>query len=169
MARKTILFVLVITAFFCMVQSASAEGHRLGAGIHYWYAIDDIDTDNVDENGYAFLISYQYKPTIMGFEFDLELADKELTGKSKMEYSPQAYVLFGGFIYAGLGIGTHYYDGEFTNPFYALKAGFDLELFPHLHLDINGNYRFDNWDYDEVSEDIDTDTVTLGAVVRIEF
>ncbi len=168
--KSKILFFIVISAVLGMFQPAFAGNHRLGAGLHYWAAIDDIDTDNVDEDGLAGIISYQYKPpTLIGFQFDLELADKELTGKSKMEYSPQAYVLIGNFIYAGVGVGTHYYDGEFSNPFFGLKAGFLLELLPHIFLDINANYRFDNWDYDAVREDIDTDTVTLGTIVRLEF
>jgi opacity protein-like surface antigen len=45
----------------------------------------------------------------------------------------------------------------------------DFELIPYMHLDINANYRFENWDDDKFFKDVDTDTVTVGAVVRFEF
>ena len=47
--------------------------------------------------------------------------------------------------------------------------GLDIELLPLIHLDINANYRFEDWDTGKIEEDIDTDTVTLGLVGRIEF
>lgn len=167
--KLNIVFLVTIFAVFSFIQPVFAGDHRIGAGVHYWTSIDDIDVDDVDEDGFSGIISYQWKPALLGFEFDLELADKELTGKSEMEYSPQAYVLVGGFIYAGLGVGVHYYDGDFSDPFYGLKAGVLIELLPHIYFDLNANYRFDNWDYDEVEEDVDTDTVTLGGIVRLEF
>ena len=51
-----------------------------------------------------------------------------------------------------------------------MRAGLIMELLPSLYLDINANYRFDqlNKIRDEFSE-IDTDNVTLGAAMRLEF
>jgi hypothetical protein len=74
-------------------------------------------------------------------------------------------------LYAGAGIGMMYMDSEWADdPFYALKLGLNLELLPSVFLDISGNYRFN--DEDEISEsktNIDTDTVFLGAAVRLGF
>ncbi|HSO67327.1 MAG TPA: hypothetical protein VLP30_05670, partial [Desulfatirhabdiaceae bacterium] len=82
----------------------------------------------------------------------------------------EAYLIIGSSLYAGLGIGIWYADDKFMEePFYALRAGVDLEILPSVYLDINGNYRFNNWNYEEIKEDIDGDTITLGAIVRIEF
>lgn len=166
--QMIVIFLLIgIGGFF---TPAYGGDHRLGLGGHYWKSVDDIDVSDIDEDGFAMVVSYQYKPTLFGFQFDVEIADEQLTGKKKTVYSPQAFLIVGGLVYGGLGIGTHYSDSDFADePFYALKAGLDFELLPHIHLDINANYRFDNWDLDEVSEDIDTDTVTLGLVGRIEF
>ena len=44
--------------------------------------------------------------------------------------------------------------------------GIDLLLLPKIHLDINADYRFAEWD--EIY-DYDTDTVTLGATLRFSF
>ena len=170
MKQRITVVVLLLFGVWGFFSPAYGGDHRLGLGGHYWRSVDDIDITEIDEDGFAMVVSYQYKPTLIGFQFDVEVADEQLTGKSKAVYSPQAFVIVGGLVYGGLGIGTHYTDGEFADePFYALKAGLDFELLPHIHLDINANYRFDNWDIDEVSEDVDTDTVTLGLVGRIEF
>ena len=168
--KKEVVAMVLVLGIFCFFSPAYGGDHRIGLGGHYWKSVDDIDISDIDEDGVAMVVSYQYKPSLFGFQFDVEVADEQLTGQSETVYSPQAFVIIGGLIYGGLGIGTHYADGEFADePFYALKAGLDFELLPHIHLDINANYRFDNWDIDEVSEDVDTDTVTLGLIGRIEF
>ncbi len=168
--KKSIILTVLLFGIWSFCSPAYAGNHRLGLGGHYWKSIDDIDVSDINEDGFAMVVSYQYKPTLFGFQFDVEIADEQLTGKSKAVYSPQAFLIVGGLVYGGLGIGTHYSDGDFADkPFYALKAGLDFELLPRIHLDINANYRFDNWDINEVTEDVDTDTVTLGLVGRIEF
>lgn len=172
--KKGMVVILVLCGVLLFSVPSHAGNHRLGIGGHYWKSVDDIDiselTDDIKEDGYAMVVSYQYKPTLFGFQFDVEIADDQLTGLDETVYSPQIFMIVGGLVYGGVGIGTHYTDGEFTDePFYALKAGLDFELLPRLHLDINANYRFDNWDRDEVEADLDTDTVTLGLVGRIEF
>ena len=168
--KKGIVMIVLLFGIWSFFSPAYAGDHRLGLGGHYWKSIDDIDVLDIDEDGFAMVISYQYKPSLFGFQFDMEIADEQLAGKGETVYSPQAFIIVGGLVYGGLGIGTHYADGDFSDkPFYALKAGLDFELLPHIHLDINANYRFDTWDINEVTDDIDTDTVSLGLVGRIEF
>jgi hypothetical protein len=158
-----------LAGILCSVHPAAAGDHSLGLGIHYWDYIDDIDIDEYDDSGYSWVASYQYKPGFTGFQLDVEFADDQLGAIDKWTFSPQAYVTVGNTIYGGVGIGVHYADGNSSDPFYALKGGIDFELLPGIHLDINANYRFENWDMDEVGADVDTDTVTLGAIVRIGF
>jgi len=168
--RKTMMVMVILMGMWGFIAPAFAGDHRVGLGGHYWKTIDDIDISDIDDDGIAMVVSYQYKPSLFGFQFDVEIADEQLTGLDETVYSPQAFVIVGGLVYGGLGIGTRYVDGEFADePFYALKAGLDFELLPRIHLDINANYRFENWDRDDVEADIDTDTVTLGVVGRIEF
>jgi hypothetical protein len=157
---------------FGFVDTAQADSaHRIGAGVHYWVALDDIDVDDVDENGLDLVFSYQYVSAgFFKFEADLGLRDKGYAGADQSVWSPQAYFLIGKGLYAGVGVGINYSDGDFAeNPFYALRAGVELEVLPSIFLDINANYRFEQWDFDEIEEDVDTDTVTLGAIVRLQF
>lgn len=168
MKKFLAVFAVLALAMICAAPSAVADPHRLGGGVHYWKTIDDIDFDNYDDNGYTMLVSYQYKPTLIGCELDLEFSNQDFGGSSESVLSPQAYFILGGLIYGGLGIGSYYVDSDWSDPFYALKLGVDFEL-AQLHFDINANYRFDEWDYDTVADDVDTDKITLGLVVRYEF
>lgn len=162
---QTMLFISLITM---TATTAIAAEHRIGGGVNYWVALEDIEVgDNkLDDDGLAFFGSYQYWPGLFGLEVDVEFLPDRF-GESAV--SPQAYLLLGKGIYAGVGIGTTYTDSDFVDdPFFALKAGFNLELLPGIYADIYGNYRFnDTADFDNEDSDIDTDTVFLGVAVRI--
>lgn len=165
---KRLLFAVVIGGLVCAAPAVRAEGvHRLGAGAYYWKALEDLDTQ-FEENGLSYFASYQFKPGLVGFEADLELQPDRFDENA---YAPQAYIMLGETLYAAAGIGILYMDGDFADePFYVFKAGLDLELLPSVHLDINANYRFnDKADLSNDALDIDTDTVFLGAALRLEF
>lgn len=152
------------------VTSARAEegGHRIGGGVNYWVAIDDISS-NLDDNGLSYLASYQYRGGLLGLQVDFEyLADLFADDA----YAPAAYGLVSlGAFYGALGAGFLNYDGEWANdPFFAIKGGLDLELLPSIYLDIGASYRFGN----EVTvrdalDDISADTLFLGAAVRLDI
>jgi len=169
--RKTKLFAVVAFGFACLaaVPAAQAGTHRLGAGANYWKTVSDLDSTDVtdiNEDGLSWLASYQYAPAgIFKVEVDLEYYPS-LTVDGKTFWSPEAFVLVGGTLYAGAGIGTYYSDGTFNKtPFFMLRAGLDFAILPFLSLDINANYRFD--DLSSFStQDLDTDTIRLGAAVR---
>jgi len=169
MKKSIIILVIILLGIIFTAQSSVAGPHRLGVGWQWWQTIDDIDFDNFSDDGYSWMFTYQYKPGLLGGEFDLEFSNQELGNRSRTVISPQALFLVGGLIYGGLGIGGNYTSDSWSDPFYILRLGLDFTLLEKFHLDINGNYRFENWDYDEVTEDIDTDTITLGLAVRYEF
>ncbi len=158
---------MLLLLFIVLPCSAFANEARLGLGGTYWSTIDDIE-DHVDDNGYSVYGSYQYWMSLIGIEADIEfLPDKY--GEDAID--PQVWILVGSAIYAGAGIGIEYRDGSFADePFFALRAGLDLELLPSIYLDIYGLYRFnDKADLDNDRTDIDTDTVFLGTAVRFGF
>ncbi|MFA7455551.1 MAG: hypothetical protein WCZ10_13935, partial [Desulfobulbaceae bacterium] len=45
-----------------------AGEHRIGGGVNYWTTVDDIDHDDIDEDGFSYLISYQHWWNILGLE-----------------------------------------------------------------------------------------------------
>jgi opacity protein-like surface antigen len=174
MARRMlwVLAVLVVAAALTAPAARADVAHRIGVGAQYWMTIDDIETDNVDQNGFSYMITYQLRPMwLLKFEFDLEMLPDYYGGYPVDVYAPQAYVVVGGWIYGAAGIGILFSDGEFADaPFYALRAGVNLPILPRVYLDINANYRFQEWDkLENLSEEIDTDTVMLGAAVRVEI
>lgn len=171
--KKLIGFALVLGLVATITQNVNAEiKHRFGVGAHYWTTIKNIEVDHVKKDGFAYLVSYQLRPaSLIKFGLDVELLPKEFGGASKNVYAPQAYLVLGSTIYAGLGIGAYYSDGDFSkDPFFNLRAGLDLCLLPYIYLDINANYRFENWDdIKSLDDKISSDTVTLGAAVRLEL
>lgn len=150
------------------VVKAADNPHRLGVGATYWTALDTIDVNDVKDNGFSYLLSYQYRPTLLGIELDAEMLP-DLFGKDA--YAPAAYLILGKAIYAAAGVGIVNRDGKWADdPFYAIKAGLDLELLPSLYLDISATYRFDSKvDIGDAVDQIDTDTIYLGAAVRLGF
>jgi hypothetical protein len=164
---------VVILLSAALWSPASAEV-RLGAGVHYWTALDDIEVDdvNIDESGSSFIASLQWLPGgLVYFEGNLEYFDEGFGGGNAGALAPQVFVLGGlGSLYGGLGIGITYNDelddGNFSDPFYTLRAGLDFELLPKIHLDLHGNYIFNAFsDIDGASED----SITLGAIARLAF
>lgn len=171
MARKTAMVLLAVVAWLAGTAAHAGE-HLLGGGIHYWRTIDDLADDNFDieDDGQAWVLSYQYRPAgLFSFEIDAEYFEKGFGGADDTAISPQVYLVFGHGWYAALGGGVIYssaFEDEFSDPFYAAKIGWDLTLIPRVHVDINANYRFDAWS--ELG-DADTDTITLGALLRFSL
>ena len=163
-----ILLLLSLCLIPALTVQAASKAHRIGAGANYWVAVDDIDLDDVDEDGLSYLVSYQYRATLIGLQADVEFLPK-LFGENAI--APAAYAVLGSAIYAAAGIGIIHQDGDFADdPFFAFKAGFDLEVLPSLYLDISACYRFNSkYDFDDAMDEIDTDTVFLGAAVRLGF
>ncbi len=171
MRHGRILLACILTSLGLAWPMAAAQAEsRIGAGIHYWTALDDLDDEGVDinEQGASFIASYQYVPAgLFKFEADLEYFTDGFGGGQAGSIAPQAFVLLGSTIYAGLGIGVLYNDDledEWSDPFYTARAGLDFEVLPRLHLDLNARYQFEA--FNEL-EDVDGDAITLGLIARI--
>lgn len=162
--------ILVLILLGCGCPAIADDSQRLGLGVNYWSTLDDIKSDDgeIDDDGFSIIGSYRYWPALLGVGIEAEFLPDRF-GESAI--SPAAYVFVGKAIYAGVGIGITYSDGEFSeDPFFALRAGLDLELLPNIFLDIYGNYRFnDKADLDNSTNDIDTDTIFLGAAVYLAY
>jgi hypothetical protein len=156
-----------------LAAPVAAGEHRLGFGLHYWQSIDQLDDQfpefEVADDGVSEVVSYQYLAGFIRFEVAAEYFDKGFQGSLDWAVSPQVYILAGRGFYGGLGVGSTYSDfanGSWSDPYYIAKAGIDLLLLPKIHLDINADYRFLEW---EDLDDYDTDTITFGATVRVAF
>lgn len=159
----SIFSILVFIGLSCQVQAIE---HRFGVGVNYWIALDDIDVSDVDDNGFSYLLSYQYWPGLLGLELDLEILPDRY---GETTFAPQTFLLIGSTLYGGAGIGIEYRDGDFADePFFAFKAGLNLELLPGIYADIYGIYRFnDSAELKNEATKIDSDTIFLGAMVRL--
>ncbi len=174
MRKLLIVGLLATLAAVSQTRAEQTQLHRLGAGVNYWRTIDRIKDDDykLDDDGLAWLATYQFAPwRLVKIQADLEIFPDGFGGSDKTTFAPQAYLVLGSAIYVAGGIGINYSDDKFADdPFYGVRAGLDLEVLPNLHLDINANYRFLDWDnVKELDKHINTDTVTLGAAVRLGF
>lgn len=162
---------LLILSFFtflmCFSFSAHANSpHAVGAGAHYWRPVDDLDADS-DGDSISYILAYRYDGGLMALHAELEYFPEDFGTNSDPVYSPQVLAILGDHIYAGIGAGILYSDGDFSDePFFMLRAGFNILALGPVTIDINANYVFT--DLDEVS-DIDSDTITLGAMLRVKL
>jgi len=166
MKRPKFLLAAFAVSLIAAFSALSAGEHRIGAGANYWVTLNDLDVDDIDDNGFSYLVSYQYRDGLWGLELDAEFLPDRFGDNA---WAPEAYLIFGDSLYAAVGIGIIHTDGDFeSSPFYALRAGFDVEIFSGFHLDISANYRFnDTADLSDSDTKIDTDTVFLGAALRL--
>jgi opacity protein-like surface antigen len=163
-------FVVLILLCSSLASTARAASFSLGAGVHYWRTVNELGNASFDRSGAAVMLSYQYLPEgLFKLEGDVEFFPRGFGGANDAAWSPQVYFLVGGRLYAGVGAGVIYsssFDGRWSDVFYAARAGTDFALLPRVHLDINANYRFNDWNQ---LDQANTDTVTLGALLRLRF
>ena len=172
---KTTLRILMITltlAAFAGAPATAAE-HLLGGGVHYWQTVDDLADEGfetIDDEGESFVLSYQYVPAgLVKLQIDAEYFEKGFGGAAEEAIAPQVYLLVGNRLYAGVGIGMTYsdeFEDSWSDPFYAARVGLDFAILPRTHLDLNANYRANAFSQ---LDEADTDTVTLGAVLRFRL
>lgn len=162
---------VVMVFVFGLAAGALATGpHSVGAGMHYWVATNDIDSRDFRDDSYALILSYQYTPGFFSFEFDLEYFPERYAGFDERTLAPQVFLLLGTRLYAGLGFGMFFTDGDFRDEFYVLRLGLDLPLSRSWSLDFNGNYHSTNFsNIKNVDEDIGGDSITLGLMLRYRF
>ena len=170
MKRSVGLSLLAVSLVLVGAPSAQAQGmHRIGGGVEYLRTLGDIkDAPEFDANALGFVASYQYVTNPFRIEGDLELIP-DFGGTDEMLFAPQAYLLVGGLIYGGVGIGAGYFDGDWlSDPFYALRGGVDLPL-GVFDLDAFALYRFHDAAILKDLDESDLDSITFGALIRFHI
>lgn len=163
--------VLLSLPLFFLVLPLSAQNspHSIGFGAHYWQVLDDLDEAGFDKSGLAYIGAYRYDGGLLAIHAELEVFPSDFGTVEKEVFSPQVLVLLGDGIYAGIGAGILYSDGDFADkPFFMFRAGLNVVAFGPVTLDLNANYVFTDFD-NLSSSDIDSDTITLGAMLRLNF
>jgi len=169
--KTKLLGLFIAAALFLGISTEGYARDSLGFGVHYLETIDDIDdASGLDEDSIAWTIVFQGGADDF-FSLDIEVVlTPDFLGSDEDLISPQVLVQLGSGLYAAGGAGINYYDGEFANePYFILRAGLTMEILPGVLLDINGNYTATGDSLDDIDEDIDTDTIMLGAFARIEL
>ena len=163
---------LALTLAAPCLMAADGSNFQIGVGANYWVALEDAVDESFDEEGLGWMISARYMATpYFGFGLELERSPDNYVALEEPMYCPAGYLIIGKGLYAGLGVGTYFYDGDFVEDvFYGLRVGVVADVVPHLVIDINLNYRVDEWSgIKNVDEEVDTDNVILGGAVRLKF
>lgn len=171
------LLLILLGCWTLTPGEAEAAEHRFGLGVQFFKTIDDIADDfgddsfaDIEDDGYALVASYQRIPRgLFRLEIDVEYYESGFGGSGEEAITPLAFVLLGRSLYIGVGVGVTFasdLDDDVSDPFYAARLGYELDILPGLSLDINANYRSGAFsDLDE----FDTDAATLGAIVRFKL
>ena len=166
-AACVLVFLGMVALGWTLPAAAQGEQH-LGIGVHYHRTLGDIrDAEDFDENSLGFLMSYRFRGSgsLLAVEFGLEWLP-DYGGSSQSLWQPQAYLILGNLVYGAVGIGIGSFGGRWQdNPFYALRAGFNIPL-GNLLLDVNANYRFQSAKVFEDVDQKDLDALTFGASLR---
>ena len=155
---------LVIMIGIC----SSVEAAQLGAGLHYLRTMDDLDGE-ISQDDFSIFGTVTIPVAMLRIEGNVEWVPDYL-GSDEHLIQPAAYGLLPlGMLYGGVGIGIGYLTGDLagwaTNPFYALRAGVDLEL-GGLALDAFASYRFQNASFLDGASHVDLDALTLAAQIK---
>ncbi len=143
----------------------AAAGQRFGGGFHYLRNLGDIKAYGYEQDSYSLLGSYQLTGPLLKLEGAVEYIF-DFAGVEEPMWQPSAWLLAGGSIYGGAGVGIGYIDGDWQDdPFYAIRAGVDL-VFGNLWLDIFATYRFQSDPDLEALTGEDLDSITFAAVLR---
>ena len=151
------------------VAPARAGEHRLGVGAHFWATVEQLAVHGLDiqDDGYAFVLSYRYEPSgLVFFQLDVDYYADGYGGATETAYTPQAFVGIGRKWYVAAGVGQTYSDDFTSAAFYIGRFGWNLDLLPGISLDINASYEVEAWN--EVDQ-LRSDGTTLGAVIRFKL
>jgi hypothetical protein len=176
-SRRPIAWLVASAALLATLAGpapADAAKHELGLGMRYWAALDDLDDegfpDDFDDSGLAWVGSYLFDVEgLLKFAVELEYAREGFGGSTSSAWTPQALVLIGGGLYGGVGIAmtqSSSLPGNRSDPFFIGRIGLDLPLLPRLSLDLNLNWQADAFNK---IDHLDSDALTLGAIVRYRF
>ena len=152
------------------IGTAHAEAW-LGGGIHYLRTLGDITDDgaiDLNQNSFSLLGSGMSDLGLLKIEGQVEYIF-DYVGTGHEMWVPSAWLLAGGAIYGGGGIGIGHIDGEWqTNPFYALRAGVNVPL-GGMALDGYATYLFQSdADLKNLTGE-DLDSVTFTALLRFKL
>ncbi len=166
--KSWIVRLLVATVAGLVAVDTRAES-TLGLGAAYFRTVDSLNKP-FEESGVAPVLSYRADLTdVVKLQLDGLLYPEGYAGAYKDVFSPQAFVLFGGDFYVGAGFGTLIAGSDVADsPMYIARVGYTIRMFTGLHLDLNANYELSDWDgINDVDERKDSDTVTVGAALRL--
>ena len=170
-SRACRLSVLVAAALLVVSAELAHAQRSLGVGIHYLRNLGNITNDgtiDLNQDSFSLLVSTKRDLGLLKFDGQVEYVFDYL-GTGHEMWQPSAWLLAGGLVYGGGGIGIGYTNGDWqANPFYALRAGVEFPL-GTMALDGYATYQFQSDQQLKNLTGEDLDSVTFAAVLRFGF
>lgn len=166
---KKILF--AVTALLGLAVATATAESSLGLGVRGFRTVDNVP-NRFQKTGLGATVSWRAELNdLVAAQFELDHYEDGYAGASKDVLAPQAFLLVGGELYAGAGVGILYSANDFADkPFLALRLGYLVRLGDRLSLDLNASYEFSEWNkINEFDPSVSSDTVVLSAAFRIGF
>lgn len=166
--KRWIFCILMLLAFGVEIARAEAS---LGVGYRHFFTVDELEKP-FKENGYGGYINWRMQWTEwLGGLLELAFYEDGYAGTSNEPLAPQAFLLLGGPLYLGAGVGILYSKSDFADsPFWVVRAGYEGVLTEWFLFDVTVSYEFSEWNgVNKVDERFESDTVVVGAGLRVLF
>lgn len=163
-------FLIALACVAALAIPARADS-SLGFGLRGFRTVDSLEKPFKDTGmgGYVNWRS-QWNDWFAGM-VELDIYEDGFAGSRDEVLAPQAFLVVGDSLYAAVGGGILFSDGNLADaPFLALRAGVQGALTTWFMFDVSLSYEYAQWDgVNEIDERFDSDTVVLGAGLRMLF
>ncbi len=163
---------LMLSVLCSLVLAGAARAESsLGFGPRAFRTVDSLYKPFTDSGFGGFVNWRSYWNDWAGWMAELSFYEEGFAGSKKEVLSPQAFLVLGRDLYAAVGGGYLYGDGNFSDsPFLALRAGVQGALTTWFMFDVYLGYEFAEWKgVNTIDERFESDTVVLGAGLRLLF
>lgn len=166
---KKLLF--VVSVLLGLTVAAAHAESSLGLGVRAFRTVDDVP-HRFQKTGLGATLSLrtQFNDLVAG-QIELDHYTDGYAGAPKDVLAPQAFLLVGGELYAGAGVGILYSSEDFADkPFFVLRIGYLAPISDRLALDLSASYEFSEWKrINEFDPTVSSDTFVLSAAFRLGF
>lgn len=165
--KKFLILLLCAAAFAPSVRAESS----LGVGLRYFQMTDSLPKPFKDRGGGGFINWRTYFTDWFGAMAEVDVYVDGFAGTRNEVLSPQAFLVLGRPVYAAVGGGYLFCDGDLSDdPFLALRLGAQGPLTTWFMYDISVSYEFAEWSgVNDVDDRFESDTVVIGAGLRVLF
>jgi hypothetical protein len=163
--------ILCLAICSLVIAAAARADSSLGFGIRAFRTVDDLEKP-FKENGLGGYVNWRAQLTEwVGGQLEFAVYEDGFAGSREEVVGSQAFLVLGRAFYGAIGGGYLYSDGDLADsPYLAARLGVQGALTTWFLFDVSLTYETAAWEgINEFDERFDSDTVVLGAGLRMLF